>query len=131
MVGVDRETLADKDRDTRALQAYLGPRNIQHTVRYTELSPGRFKDFWRRSNSSRSSSPRWRFNEVLGELACGFFAARPGGDQPPTPSCRPPPSAALKDELRRTSSSRSSAVGPGTLLCASIGCGVRMSAPVT
>ena len=29
------------------LQAYLGHRNIQHTVRYTELSPGRFKDFWR------------------------------------------------------------------------------------
>jgi|KBSMisStaDraftv2_1062788.scaffolds.fasta_scaffold88076_3 hypothetical protein len=24
-----------------------GHRNIQHTVRYTELSPGRFKDFWR------------------------------------------------------------------------------------
>ncbi len=33
--------------DTRALQAYLGHRNIQHTVRYTELSPDRFKDFWR------------------------------------------------------------------------------------
>ena len=33
--------------DTRALQAYLGHRNIQHTVRYTELSPTRFKDFWR------------------------------------------------------------------------------------
>jgi hypothetical protein len=32
---------------TRALQAYLGHCNIQHTVRYTELSPGRFKDFWR------------------------------------------------------------------------------------
>jgi hypothetical protein len=29
------------------LQAYLGHRNIQHTVRYTELSPDRFKDFWR------------------------------------------------------------------------------------
>jgi site-specific recombinase XerD len=27
--------------------AYLGHCNIQHTVRYTELSPGRFKDFWR------------------------------------------------------------------------------------
>ena len=27
--------------------AYLGHRNIQHTVRYTELSPTRFKDFWR------------------------------------------------------------------------------------
>ena len=33
--------------DTRALQAYLGYRDIQHTVRYTELSPGRFKDFFR------------------------------------------------------------------------------------
>jgi site-specific recombinase XerD len=30
------------------MQAYLGHRNIQHTVRYTELSPTRFKDFWRR-----------------------------------------------------------------------------------
>jgi integrase len=39
--------LADKGHDTRALQAYLGHRNIQHTVRYTELSPTRFKDFWR------------------------------------------------------------------------------------
>ena len=26
---------------------YLGHRNIQHTLRYTELSPTRFKDFWR------------------------------------------------------------------------------------
>jgi site-specific recombinase XerD len=33
--------------DSRALQAYLGRRNIQHTVRYTGLSPDRFKDFWR------------------------------------------------------------------------------------
>ena len=39
--------LANKGQDTRALQAYLGHRNIQHTVRYTELSPTRFKDFWR------------------------------------------------------------------------------------
>ena len=36
--------LANKGHDTRALQAYLGHRNIQHTVRYTELSPDRF---WR------------------------------------------------------------------------------------
>ncbi|HEY2756949.1 MAG TPA: tyrosine-type recombinase/integrase [Pseudolabrys sp.] len=41
-------TLANKGHDTRALQAYLGHKNIQHTVRYTELSPTRFKDFWRR-----------------------------------------------------------------------------------
>src|SRR5665811_340364 len=39
--------LANKGHDTRALQAYLGHRNIQHTVRYTELSQARFKDFWR------------------------------------------------------------------------------------
>jgi integrase len=39
--------LANKGHDTRALQAYLGHRNIQHTVRYTELSPDRFKDFWK------------------------------------------------------------------------------------
>jgi len=36
--------LANKGHDTRALQAYLGHRNIQHTVRYTELAPDRFKD---------------------------------------------------------------------------------------
>jgi type 1 fimbriae regulatory protein FimB/type 1 fimbriae regulatory protein FimE len=40
--------LANAGHDTRSLQAYLGHRNIQHTVRYTELSPARFKDFWRR-----------------------------------------------------------------------------------
>jgi type 1 fimbriae regulatory protein FimB/type 1 fimbriae regulatory protein FimE len=40
--------LANDGHDTRALQAYLGHRNIQHTVRYSELAPDRFKDFWRR-----------------------------------------------------------------------------------
>ena len=39
--------LANKGHDTRSLQAYLGHKNIQHTVRYTELSPDRFKNFWR------------------------------------------------------------------------------------
>lgn len=39
--------LANDGHDTRALQAYLGHKNIQHTVRYTELAPSRFKDFWR------------------------------------------------------------------------------------
>jgi type 1 fimbriae regulatory protein FimB/type 1 fimbriae regulatory protein FimE len=38
---------ANKGHDTRALQAYLGHKNIQHAVRYTELAPTRFKDFWR------------------------------------------------------------------------------------
>jgi integrase len=39
--------LANKGHDTRALQAYLGHKNIQHTVRYAELSPTRFRTFWR------------------------------------------------------------------------------------
>jgi integrase len=39
--------LANDGHDTRALQHYLGHKNIQHTVRYTELSPDRFRDFWR------------------------------------------------------------------------------------
>jgi hypothetical protein len=30
-----------------ALQAYLGHRNVQNTVRYTALAQGRFKGFWR------------------------------------------------------------------------------------
>jgi site-specific recombinase XerD len=39
--------LANDGVDTRALQAYLGHKNIQHTVRYTELAPTRFKGFWK------------------------------------------------------------------------------------
>jgi site-specific recombinase XerD len=39
--------LANDGHDTRSLQAYLGHMNIQHTVRYTELAPARFKNFWR------------------------------------------------------------------------------------
>lgn len=38
--------LANDGQDTRAIQHYLGHKNITHTVRYTELSPDRFKDFW-------------------------------------------------------------------------------------
>jgi len=39
--------LANAGHDTRAIQDWLGHRSIQYTVRYTELSPTRFKDFWR------------------------------------------------------------------------------------
>jgi type 1 fimbriae regulatory protein FimB/type 1 fimbriae regulatory protein FimE len=39
--------LANDGQDTRALQHYLGHKNIMHTVRYTELAPDRFKGFWR------------------------------------------------------------------------------------
>jgi Phage integrase family len=39
--------LANAGHDKRALQAYLRHRKIHQTVRYTELAPDRFKDFWR------------------------------------------------------------------------------------
>ena len=39
--------LADEGIDTRAIQAYMGHKNIQHTVLYTQLNPKRFKGFGR------------------------------------------------------------------------------------
>jgi len=39
--------LANDGHDTRAIQHYMGHRNIQHTVRYTELAPDRFNGFWK------------------------------------------------------------------------------------
>jgi len=39
--------LANAGHDTRAVQAYLGHRNIQHTVCYTQLAHDRFKHFWK------------------------------------------------------------------------------------
>ncbi|WP_436644537.1 tyrosine-type recombinase/integrase [Microbaculum sp. FT89] len=38
--------LANEGRDTRAIQLYMGHRNIQNTVGYMQLSAERFKDFW-------------------------------------------------------------------------------------
>ena len=39
--------LANAGHDTRAIQAWMGHKNIRHTARYTELAPDRFKGFWR------------------------------------------------------------------------------------
>ena len=38
--------LVNSQQDTRAIQHYMGHKNIQHTVRYTELAAGRFDNFW-------------------------------------------------------------------------------------
>ena len=40
-------TLVNQGHETRSIQHYLGHQNIQRTVRYTELSPDRFKHFWK------------------------------------------------------------------------------------
>lgn len=37
--------LANAEKDTRAIQGFLGHRNITHTVKYTDLAPDRFKGF--------------------------------------------------------------------------------------
>jgi type 1 fimbriae regulatory protein FimB/type 1 fimbriae regulatory protein FimE len=39
--------LANAGKDTRSLQQYLGHANIQHTVRYSELAPDRFRGWWK------------------------------------------------------------------------------------
>ena len=39
--------LANDGQDTRAIQHYLGHRNIQYTTIYTQLAPNRFNDFWK------------------------------------------------------------------------------------
>lgn len=39
--------LASQGHDTRAIQDYLGHKNIHHTVRYTQMSPQRFENFWK------------------------------------------------------------------------------------
>ena len=39
--------LANRGVDAWTLQAYLGHRSIQSTVRYTELAPNRFKNLWK------------------------------------------------------------------------------------
>jgi type 1 fimbriae regulatory protein FimB/type 1 fimbriae regulatory protein FimE len=38
---------ANEGHDTRAIQHYLGHRNIGPTVRYTEMAADRFKGFWK------------------------------------------------------------------------------------
>jgi site-specific recombinase XerD len=39
--------LAGDGHDTRSIKDYLGHQDINHTVRYTALSPKPFLDFWR------------------------------------------------------------------------------------
>lgn len=39
--------LANEGQNTRVIQHYLGHRNIQHTVRYTQLSRRCFQGFWK------------------------------------------------------------------------------------
>jgi hypothetical protein len=80
--------LANAGHDTRALQAYLGHKNIQHTVRYTELAPGSVQELLALTSPPPAASGI-RVRERLGlirRLAGALF--RPPGTLPPasTPS---------------------------------------------
>jgi Phage integrase family len=70
--------LANKGHDTRALQAYLGHKNIQHTVRYTELSPTRFKDFCVAKQFQSARDEQTPARSALGGEARHFSGAREG-----------------------------------------------------
>jgi integrase len=50
--------LANAGHDTRAIQHYLGHRNIRHTVRYTDLAPDRFNAFFAISGRLRAAARR-------------------------------------------------------------------------
>ena len=52
-----RKQLARWGVKARSLQAYLGHASITHTVRYTEMSPTRFKAIWLRSPRMPSRRP--------------------------------------------------------------------------
>jgi len=39
--------LANDGHSIRGIQDWLGHKNVHHTVRYSELAPTKFKDFWR------------------------------------------------------------------------------------
>ena len=64
-------TLANAGKDTRSIQAYLGHKDIRHTVRYTELSPTRFR-------ISGRTERRKLFNDFLARVRGHACARRVG-----------------------------------------------------
>jgi hypothetical protein len=76
--------LANAGHDTRALQAYLGHKNIQHTVRYTEMAPDRFKELLERllrlavDALTRTNRRVHMFEQSVRALALGLLKFRRG-----------------------------------------------------
>jgi hypothetical protein len=65
--------------DTRALQAYLGHRNIQHTLRYSELAPRGSRISGGRSLTSEGSDAETCRGFSSGSSNCRtFWDADPG-----------------------------------------------------
>jgi site-specific recombinase XerD len=38
--------LCNRDVNLRALQSWLGHKQVQHTTKYAELAPNKFRGFW-------------------------------------------------------------------------------------
>jgi hypothetical protein len=98
--------LANQSTDTRTLRAYLGHKNIAHTVRYTELSATRFKGLWKdrsKSPPQPSSSPPGRaflFGPLTGpDRYVAALAARPSSNQQNPKSPSPIGSTGVRLEL--------------------------------
>jgi hypothetical protein len=79
-----RLKVANDDHDTLAIQAYLGHRSIMSTVRYTALTPTRFKNFWNPAlacsvllDSCPAADLRSLASRLAGEPHCPASALRP------------------------------------------------------
>lgn len=62
--------LANDGKDTRAIQLYMGHRNIQNTVGYTQLSAEKFKDFWVDCRSPAGGKPNDQPGRDKGSYCC-------------------------------------------------------------
>jgi type 1 fimbriae regulatory protein FimE len=69
--------LADAGQDTRAIQLYLRHRNIQHSVKYTELAADRFKDFWRDDYPCSNVIVETQTSALQGRSGCRLLPSRP------------------------------------------------------
>src|SRR5215468_9092986 len=67
--------LANDGHDTRALQHYLGHKNIQHTVRYTKMAPDRFGRISAPRRSRNRCAPRHACRR--GDKSCDHVRGRP------------------------------------------------------
>src|SRR5256885_9788504 len=70
--------LANAGQDTRAIQLYLGHKNIQHTVRYTELASGRFRDAGRTDIGIESFTNHLSLSNVRRDGASRFYPSPAG-----------------------------------------------------
>jgi hypothetical protein len=75
---VSTRSTYDDQALSRAIQAWMGHKNIQHTVRCTELALDRFKDFWRDQRLVGITNDRQGGPRCLGSRSRGSFSKHRG-----------------------------------------------------